>query len=294
MNYKTIFRNQENRFRILTFLRFIPSSMMIKMQYFLKLGRLPKLKNPIRFTEKLQWYKLNYKNPLMTIGADKYNVREYIKEKELNNILVDLYGVYNSPEEMDFNELPNKFVIKTTNGSSTNILCRNKKELDINKVQKDLKTWLKRDYYAAGREWAYKNITPKIIIEEYLEDEKKQFSGINDYKFFCFNGKPKYIVLDVDRELNHKRNIYDTDWNYLNIETDKKKFEDSIERPKGLEQMLKIAEKLSEDFPFVRVDLYYVNNRVYFGELTFYPWTGYVGFKPDDFDFILGNKFKLP
>lgn len=294
MNYKKIFTNQENRFKILDILKFIPNNLMVKVQYYLKLYRLPNIKKPKRFTEKIQWYKLNYKNSLMTNAADKYNVREYVAEKNLENLLVRLYGVYDKPGDIKFEELPEKFVIKTTNGSGTNILCTDKKLLDINKVESTLNTWLKRNYYAAGREWAYKGIKPKIIIEEYLEDEKIQHGGINDYKFLCYNGKPEYIILDVDRNIGHKRNIYDVDWNYLEVNSDKDSLGDVIDPPEELKKMTKIAEKLSEDFPFVRVDLYYVNNKIYFGELTFYPWTGYVQFTPDEFDFELGKKMSFP
>src|SRR5699024_7133094 len=153
--------------------------------------------------------------------------------------------------------------------------------------------WLKRDYYAAGREWSYKHITPKIIVEELLEDKTTSFDGINDYKFLCFNGNPEYIILDIDRQSDHKRIIYDSEWHYLNIKTDKDNVGDKVEKPKKLDEMISIAKILSEDFPFVRVDLYSVNNKIYFGELTFYPWTGYVKFNPDSTDFEIGNKFEI-
>ena len=130
-------------------------------------------------------------------------------------------------------------------------------------------------------------------MEELLEDTENPFDGINDYKFLCFQGKPKYIVLDVDRYKDHKRNIYDTNWNFIDVHTDHPTFGDSFPKPIELDEMLQIARKLSEDFPCVRVDLYVVNRKIYFGELTFYPWTGYVKFDPDEFDFSLGNHFTL-
>ena len=145
-----------------------------------------------------------------------------------------------------------------------------------------------------GREWSYKNIVPRIIAEELIEDENNQFSGINDYKFICFNGEPKYIVLDVDRYKNHKRNFYDLSWNFLDVSSDLPNFGDCVPIPDCLNQMLTIASTLSENFPGMRVDLYCVNGKIYFGELTFYPWSGYVNFNPDEFDFILGNEFILP
>ncbi|GAB2318567.1 ATP-grasp fold amidoligase family protein [Alkalibacterium sp. s-m-22] len=294
MDYRKIIRNKETRFKILHFLRLVPDSWMLKFQYKVKMGRKLNLKKPERFTEKLQWYKVNYHNQLLTQCADKYEVREYIKSKGLQNILVELYAIYDNPTQIEVDKLPEKFVIKTTNGSGTNILCREKSTLSIEKIKSDLAIWLKRDNYAVGREWSYKGITPKIIIEEYLEDNNNKFDGINDYKFLCFNGKPKYVVLDVDRHIGHKRNIYDIDWNYIDVTTDHDNFGDVVKRPEGYEEMVKVAKVLSQDFPFVRVDLYYANKKVYFGELTFYPWTGYVQFDPDEFDYILGKEFILP
>ncbi|ANU24790.1 carbonic anhydrase [Planococcus donghaensis] len=264
---------------------------MLKIQYRLKLKRKLNLKKPKRWTEKIQWYKAYYRNPLMKKCADKYEVREYINSKGLNNILNRLYGVFDNTDQIDFDALPNKFVIKTTNGSGTNILCNNKAELDREKVIKTLDLWLKRDSFTVGREWSYKDLVPKIIIEKFLEDKGNLFEGINDYKFMCFNGKAKYIVFDVDRQIDHKRNIYDIEWNFIDVVTDHPNFGDVVSKPEGLSEMLIIANKLAADFPFVRVDLYWVNNRVYFGELTFYPWSGYVQYTPEKFDITLGEQF---
>lgn len=294
MNYKRIIRNQETRFKILELLKFIPDKMMINLQYRIKLGRKPNVDKPKRYTEKLQWYKLNYRNELMTQCSDKYAVREYIISKGLEGILNKLYGVYNSAEEIRLDSLPNKFVVKTTNGSGTNYFCSDKSKFNISLIQKELTNWLNRDIYASGREWSYKNIRPRIIVEELLEDHSSEYQGINDYKFICFNGEPKYVVLDIDRHVEHKRNIYDLDWNFIDVSTDHPNFGDIVEKPEGLDEMIKIASKIAEDFPCVRVDLYWVNEKVYFGEITFYPWTGYVQFTPDEFDYILGESFKLP
>lgn len=292
--YKNIVSNQETRLKILRLLKYIPDKLMLKIQYKIKLGRKLNLKNPKRFTEKLQWYKLNYRDPLLTIGADKYRVREYIESKGLGDILNKLYVVYTSPEDINLEELPEKFVLKTNNGSGTNYFCEDKKNFEIDKVKNEISEWFNRDVFSAGREWSYKNITPTIIVEEFLEETNSSFEGINDYKILCFNGVPKYIIFDVDRYTDHKRNIYDLEWNLLNVSTDKKNINRKIEKPDGLDQLIDIAKILSEDFPFVRVDLYLINNKVYFGELTFYPWTGYVQFDPDRFDYQLGKDFELP
>jgi TupA-like ATPgrasp len=294
LNYKKLVRNQEMRFKILHILRFLSDEFMVKLQYKIKLGRKLNLKNPRRFTEKLQWYKLYYRTPLMTKCADKYGVRDYIISKKLGGILNNLYGVYNSIEEINPDSLPKRFVMKTTNGSGTNYFCEDKSGFSIEDVKKSLGDWMNRDIYSSGREWSYKNIVPKIIVEEYLEDKENNFDGINDYKFMCFNGKAKFIVLDVDRHIDHKRNIYDANWKFIDVNTDYPNFGDCVPKPEGFDEMLKIANILSADFPFVRVDLYWVNSKVYFGELTFYPWTGYVNFTPDEFDYILGEQFELP
>lgn len=293
MNYKKIVKNQENRFKILNLLKFVPDKTMIILQYKIKLGRIPNIKEPVRFTEKLQWYKLNYKKDLLTICSDKFSVRKYVEGKGLAHTLNKLYYVYDNPEAIRIEDLPEKFVMKTTNGSGTNYICSNKQIFDLDKVKEEISHWINRNIYASGREWAYKNIKPRIIVEELLQDKASQFEGINDYKFLCFNGEPRFVILDVDRHIEHKRNIYDTNWNYIDVKTDKPNIKSNVGKPDGLEEMLNISRILSEDFPFVRVDLYYVNGKTYFGELTFYPWTGYVQFKPDNFDYILGERFDI-
>lgn len=293
MDYKRLIKNQETRFKILHLLKFIPDKVMVKLQYKIKLGRFPNIDSPKRFTEKLQWYKLYYRDPLMTVAADKYKVREYVKSKGLGHILNELYAVYSNIDEIDLNYLPDKFVMKTNNGSGTNLICTDKSEISLDTVKREFDQWLSRDIYASGREWSYKGIEPKIIVEEFLESNYNKFHGINDYKFLCFGGKAKYIVFDVDRYTEHKRNIYDLDWNLIDVGTDHPNIREKVEKPEALDEMIKIANKLAEDFPFVRVDLYWVNRKIYFGELTFYPWTGYVQFNPDEFDYKLGEMFSV-
>ena len=294
MDYKKIIKNQDTRFKILKLLSFIPDKIMVKLQYRIKTGRKLNLKNPQRYTEKLQWYKLNYRNPLMTKCADKYTVREYVENKGLGYILNELYGVFDNVNEIDFDKLPNKFVLKTTNDSDTNIFCKDKVNSDLEEIKKKMDKKMKeRAQIPLAREWAYNNSKRRIICEKLLEDKDTKDNSINDYKFLCFNGKPEFIVYDVDRYLGHKRNFYDTTWKYLNISSDCPNFGDIVERPEKLEEMLEIAKILSENFPAVRVDLYCVQNKIYFGELTFYPWSGYVKFEPDKFDFVLGEKFNL-
>ena len=292
--YKKIISSQKMRFAILRMLKFVPDKAMIKLQYRIKLKRKLNLKDPKRYTEKIQWYKLYYRNPVMMECVDKYGVRKYIEKKGLGNILNQLYQVVDRPEEINFDQLPDKFVIKTTNGSGTNILVKDKKTLNIAETKKKLNDFLNMAEASAGREWAYGGSSKKIIVEELLEDNSNKDKGISDYKFLCFNGKPVYVVYDKDRFSDHKRNFYDVNWNYVKVDSDCPCFEDSVKKPENYEKMVEIASVLSRDFPAVRVDLYNIEVKIYFGELTFYPWSGYVQYTPDSFDFELGKYFVLP
>ena len=294
MNFYKKFIPKKMRFRILKALKFIPDKPMLKLQYFIKTKRVLNLKNPRRYTEKIQWYKLFYRNDKMPICVDKYRVREYIEEKGLSDILVKLYGVYDKPEDIDFSALPDKFILKTTNGSGTNIICKNKAELDKEEVMSKITSFFNQTSSSAGREWTYGLSEQRIIIEELLEDPDTDDKSICDYKFLCFNGKPEYVVYDVDRFTSHKRNIYDTEWNDLHIASDCPCSDKEYKKPETLDEMLRIAKILCADFPAVRVDLYSIGGKIYFGELTFFPWSGYVIYDPDSFDFEMGEKFILP
>ena len=294
MDYKKIFKTPEAREIVLNMVRFIPDKLMLRIQYWIKMGRVMHLRKPERFTEKLQWYKLNYKNPIMSKCVDKYTVREYIKEKNLEEILVKLYAKYNSIDEVEWDTLPNQFVIKTTNGGggANVVVCKDKNQLDVNTLKRNLRSKAIKPR-TGGREWAYYGLKPGIVVEELLINSERPEAGINDYKFFCYSGKAKYVVVDIDRYIGHKRNFYDIQWNNLQITSDCPACDREIPKPENLEKMIKIAEKLSEGFPYVRVDLYDVDGKVYFGELTFYPWSAYVQFIPDEADYVLGKDFEL-
>lgn len=297
MNYKKYIYSRKIRFTILRILSFVPDRIMLSWQYKIKLGRKLNLSAPKRYTEKIQLYKMYYRNPDLPICVDKYEVRKYIESKGLGHILNDLYGVYAKAEDIDFSKLPDKFVIKTTDGGGGNniIICKNINQLDVNATIKEVNSWLNKKDIDPGREWAYTGMKKsQIIVEEYLENENNPDAGISDFKFLCFSGKPYAVVYDVDRYIEHKRNFYDMKWNNLHVTSDCSGFDDGdMKIPEGFYEMADIAKKLSEDFPFVRVDLYYTKGRVYFGELTFYPWSGYVQFNPDQFDFELGQKFDI-
>ena len=294
--YKKIFKSASLRKHLVNALGFLPDSLMLPLQYRIKLHRKLNLKNPQRFTEKLQWYKMYYRNPVMHECVDKYLVREYVKNKGLEHILVPLLGKYDSIDQVDFNALPQAFILKTTHGGGgLNVaVCTDKSKLDIN----GLKTKLQCSSAPVkpntmGREWAYYGLKPGIVAEKLLIDSEHPEAGINDYKIFCYNGKPEYIIVDVDRYIGHKRNFYDCDWNDLHITSDCPPANREIKKPENLDEMLDVARKLSQDFPYVRVDLYSVEGKVYFGELTFYPWSGYVQFTPDEADKRFGRDFEL-
>lgn len=264
---------------------------VVEQMYFSRFGKKIDLKNPKTFNEKLNWLKLNYRNPLMVKCADKVEVREYIKEKNLDSILIKVYGVFNSVNEIDIEKLPNKFVLKAAHGSGWNIICNNKHQVNWEVEFKKMNSWLQTNYYDLGKEWVYKDINPRIICEKFLEED----NGLpaKDYKIFCFNGEPKFIQVDLDRFGDHRQNIYDINWKRVSFEYNYPKSTIELEQPKNLESMLEIAKVLSEDFPFVRVDLYNVNETIYFGELTFFPHNGKGLFKPDEYDLIVGSLLDL-
>jgi hypothetical protein len=294
--YKKIIKSPKIRALILDCLSFLPDSLMLSIQYRIKTGRKLNIKNPKRFTEKIQWYKMNYHNPIMHQCVDKYLVRDYVKTKGLESILVPLIKKYNLVTEIKWEELPSAFVIKTTNGGGglNVVVCNDKTKLNyheiVNKISANNKPVKAK---TGGREWAYYGLQEGVIIEELLVNDENPEAGINDYKIFCYNGKPEYIVVDIDRYIGHKRNFYDTNWKNLNITSDCPKSDKEIYKPSNFNKMLEIASILSKDFPFVRVDLYNIKGKIYFGELTFYPWSGYVQYNPDDADFLFGKHFEL-
>lgn len=266
---------------------------MIRLQYRIKQGYWPSLKSPKRFTEWLQWYKLYWRKPVMQQCVDKAEVREYVENKGLSDILIPLIGVYDNVDDINPELLPEKFVMKTTSGGGglNVIICRNKYEFNFDEAFVNLRKWLVTKATDGGREWAYSGIgKSRIIIEELLEMPDR--SDLSDYKIMCFNGIPRVIVLDKDRYTNHHRNFYTADWEYINAYSDHENAGDIYPRPLNLDHMLEIASILSEDFPYVRVDLYNIEGKIYFGELTFYPWSGYVQFEPDKFDYQLGKMFE--
>ena len=265
----------------------------IQIMFYLKTGQRLNLKNPSLFNEKLQWIKLYDKNELMPICVDKYEVRQYIKDCGCEEILNHLLWEGFQAEEIPFEKLPERFVIKVTHGQGFNIICKDKKDLNIPKTIKKLKRWLHAKYLPCYGEWFYGKVKPRIIIEDFLVNGQEDTP--NDYKVFCFHGNPKIIDVHVDRYTNHRRNIYDLEWN--RIENVILKYPNdrnlSVEKPKVLEQLLTYARKLSEQFMHVRVDFYIIDSKIYFGELTFTNGAGFDSISPKEFDEIMGSWIDL-
>lgn len=263
-----------------------------KLYYALHLGHWPSIKEPVGFNEKIQWLKLNYRHEFLHDLVDKWNVRSYVRERLGSDVLVPAYGVYRSVQEIDLDQLPNRFVLKPTHGSGWVIVCADKAQFDWPSAKRKLDTWLRRDYYYHAREWVYKGLEPKIVCEELLAMADGTIP--NDYKVYCFGGKPRYIQVDVDRFGQHKRNIYDTNWERLPLEILYPGATDDIPRPSCLRDMLEAAARLSEPFPVCRVDFYVLSDRFYFGELTFFPENGIGEFRPRSYDRLFGDEVVLP
>lgn len=277
---------------------FIPDLIMLKIQYRILLKRALNIRHPQRFTEKIQYYKAYYHHPEMLRCVDKYLVREFVTERlGTTKYLNILYQVCDSADLIDFTILPSRFVIKTTDGGNGDniLICTNKELLNQGETVNIVNSWRNKQYYLISREWAYKGaIQSRIIVEQYLESDENLDGSINDYKFLCFDGEFRYLWVDKDRYSDHKRGFWDKDLNFLkNVESDHPTFDIEITLPININEMIDIAEKLSKGFPFARIDLYNIKGQIYFGEITFYPWSGYVKYTPDSFDYELGAYFNI-
>ena len=255
-------------------------------------GRLPNIEKPLRFSEKLQWYKLNGRLPIMQVCADKYAVRQYLHGLGYDELLNELYDVYENVSDIDLNWLPNQFVLKAAHGSGQNIIVKDKKKVNWFTAKLMMWTWMHQHIAWSGREWVYETMPRRIIAEKFLQDETGE---LRDYKFFCFNGKPTYMQLEVGRYTSHNtRNFYDMNWNLMPFGKELPHNPDiHVEKPLMFEKMKEIAADLSKPFQFVRVDLYQVNGKIYFGELTFFPAGGAPDFVPDEYDEIVGSHWIL-
>ena len=270
---------------------FIDKMNFARRQYKKALNREMNIDDPVLYNDKLQWLKFNSFDPLAVTCSDKYEVRAYVKEKIGAQYLNTLYGVYSSVAEIDWEKLPNTFVMKGAHSSGDVLICKDKSKLNIREATFELKRWLRKDYYNHTNEWVYKGLEHRIVCEEYLEDSSGQ---LTDYKIFCFNGEPKIIKVDFARYGDHKKVVYDTDWNRLDVALRFASEGVSAKRPEKLDEMLEISKTLSKDFNHVRVDLYYLKGRIIFGELTFFHGNCTSPIMPLSFEKQMGDWLKLP
>ena len=257
-------------------LHWLPDKLFLSWMFRIKMGYKLDWKNPRTLNEKLQWLKFYNKNPQYTEMVDKYGVREYVKKTIGEEYLIPLLGVWDKFDDIDFDKLPKEFVLKCSHDSGGLVICRNKEELDKAAAREKIGKSLARNYYYRWREWPYRNIRPRIIAEQFMEDDL--LGGLPDYKFFCFDGRVDCVMVCVDRHLHDvKFYFFDRDWKFLkpNIEVQDLPDDFTIPKPEGIDKMFDIAAVLSKGLPFSRIDLYCVSGKVYFGEITFFPDSGY-------------------
>ena len=272
---------------------------VIGRQFTLTFGHPLDWDNPRTLNEKLNWMKLNFRDPLQKIAADKYAVREHVAAKVGEQYLIPLTRKCDRAEEIRFAELPAAFVLKTNHGSGQNWIVRDKAREDERRIIRQFREWLAVGHYAASREWPYKGMRPVIVAEELLLDETGRIPS--DFKLHCFGGKVATIQVDLDRETVHRRNFYDLEWNlqpfiWTEWTGDQPSWPNgrAVERPAALPEMIRVAETLAADFPYARIDLFYCGGRVYFGEITFYHGGAFERFDPPETDRLLGAKLALP
>ncbi len=265
---------------------------LLELKYYRKFKKSLNLKNPKTFNEKIQWLKLNDRTPLHTLCADKLKVRDYIKELLGEKYLIPLFLSTKNVEDITPDNLPNyPVIIKTNHDSGTYFIIKNKENQNWEEIRAKLSKSLKTNYYSAGREWQYKNIEPFIIVEKLLLTNDLKIP--QDLKFHCFNGKVKFIQVDIDRQDNHRRSLFNTEWDLLNFGLCYPSGI-SIEKPKNLELLLLLAEKIASKFDFSRIDFYELGDKIYFGEITFHPESGFGVFYPEEKDLEYGDLLKLP
>ena len=275
--------------------KYVPDSLYLRRQYKKIMGKPLNLNNPHTFNEKLQWLKIHDRNPLYTTMVDKYAVKKYVADMIGEEYIIPTLGVWDKFDDINFDELPYQFVLKCTHDSGGLVICKDKSKLDMEKAKEKIEKSLKTNYYLLGREWPYKNVQRRIIAEKYMVD----YSGndLSDYKVHCFNGVPKVILVCSERfsDAGLHEDFYDVNWKRLDVKRPDHPSSD-IEQPepKELQKMLLLSEQLSRKYPFMRTDFYEVNGRLYFGEITFYPASGFDRFEPEEWDYKFGEWLSLP
>lgn len=277
------------------YLRWIPDEPYLKLAYFIKLNKKLNLKTPSSFNEKIQWLKLNDRKAEYTNLVDKFEVRNYIAKIIGEKHLIPLLGIYENFNDINFKELPNQFVLKSTHDSGGVVICKDKQKFNIEEASLIINKSLSKNYYDVWREWPYKDVKPRIICEMYMEETKGE-EELKDYKFMCFNGQVRCSFVALNRQSATGLNIdfYDREWNLMPFERHYPTSGTKIRKPSKYNEMIKYAELLSGNIPFLRVDFYEVDGKLYFGELTFYPGSGFEEFTPEKYDYLLGNWIDLP
>ena len=276
-------------------LDWLPDKPYLQLSYHAIMGKKLNLDNPQTFNEKLQWLKLYDRKPEYTMMVDKYKVREYIKEKLGEEYLIPLLGVWDDPDEIDFDALPDQFVLKCNHNSGLGMcICKDKSRLDIPKVRAELRKGLAQDYYLTGREWPYKDVSRKIICEKFMEDTLD--GELRDYKFYCFAGKAEAVMINSDRNADEatKADYFDRDYNWLDFTWGYSHAPVPPRKPEKFDEMIRIAELLSNGLPHARIDLYSCNGQIYFGEITFFDGSGFDAITPVEWDYKLGSMITLP
>ena len=282
-----------DRFVPVSLTKKINSETYLKMRFLMRTGKHLDLDNPKTFNEKLQWLKLYYHKPVFSCMVDKYGAKQFVSERIGEDKIIPTLGVYRSFDEINFDELPDQFVLKCTHDSGGLVICRDKAKLDKEAARTRIEKSLKVNYFWYSREWPYKNVTPRIIAEKYMEDAGKATLPV--YKIFCFGGEPT-LIQSIQNDKTEKETIdyFDTDWNLLDLRQNYPNSANPLPRPQGLEEMLDYARTLSAGHPFLRTDFYSINGKIYFSEFTFYSDGGMAVFYPNTWDLELGKKIVLP
>ena len=272
--------------------KLLPDKLYLKLKFRLHMNKWMDFDNPQTFNEKLQWLKLNDRNPLYVSMVDKVDAKKYVASIIGEEHIIPTLGVYNSFDEIDFDKLPNQFVLKCSHDSGGVIICKDKSQLDMDNARKVLSNGLKRNYYYQTREWPYKNVKPRIIAEQFMVDE----SGIElkDYKYYCFDGKVKMMFVATGRPYDTRFDFFDTNFNHLPVKQGYDWADKPISKPLGFDEMISLAEKLSKNIPHVRIDFYDINGQIYFGEMTFFDSSGWTPLEPVEWDYKMGSWINLP
>lgn len=274
-------------------LKWIPDKIYLKAVFRAETGYPLNLENPKTYNEKLQWIKLYDRREDYIQLADKLLVRSFVSKRIGDQYLIPMIGAYNCAEDIPWEELPDRFVLKCNHGSGYNIICKQKDKLNFHEAEKKLSKWLRTNAYWGAREWCYKDIKPCILCEQFLETDDGNTP--DDYKFMCFNGVPRLIQVHHDRYGNHTLSYYTPDWKKTNLKRiDATQSDQTAKKPEKLDEMLKIASNLSRDMYYARVDLYYTKGMIYFGEITLYPTGGFSTFASYEDDLLLGSFIELP